>query len=335
MRVHSNQILPGLTAALTVLGASFGFAKDTVTMGASVSPEMLLPIMVAASKGCFASNNIELKMRMLGGPATRDALMAGEINFAAFHVAPVWIAVAKGLPFRFVSMYYNKEIFGVIASEKLKSSVNSMQDLKGLPGLTSTPGSASYAAASFFLKKSGLDISKDVQITYLASTDPKIWLNSIETGKVSYEAGVWEPTFTTAVRKGMAFSIFDPADAAQHARMYGGDVSTLGVVTTQDMIKSSPGVVKRFIRCIDVGLSEIPKASEKSLVDAMRSGGIALDPDDLSAVIQRIRNNFEATGKPSKSKYERAVSAYRQAGYLKMNMPFEDVVDTSILGAAP
>lgn len=326
-----------LTITTAVFFGTIGtaLARDAVTMGTSISPELLLPIFLANQKGCFANNNMDLKIRMLGGPATRDALMAGEVNFAAYHVAPVWIAVAKGLPFKFVSMYYSKEIFGAIAARKLADKVKSLQDLKQLHGLTSTPGSASYAATVFLLKKSGLDVNKDVQMTYVASTDPKIWLNSLETEKVSFAAGVWEPTFTAAVRNGIAFPIFDPANPAEHTKMYGGDVSTLGLVTTAEMIKSNRDLVKRATDCIGVGLAEIPNASDEALVEAMLNGGIALDRADLTAVIRRIRSNFELTGKPSKSKYERAMSAYLQSGYLQKPIAFEEVVDTSFAGVAP
>lgn len=323
----------GVTIKVDVAQAS---PKDPVNLGAAISPEMLLPILVAQQKGCFADHDIDFYFLPLGGSQTRDALAAGQINFALFHVAPIWIAVEKGLPFKFVSMFYTKEIFGMLASSALRARVKTVQDMKNLQGLTAVPGSASYAATIFFLKRYGLDANKDVQMTYVASTDPKIWLNALETQKVQFLGGVWEPVFSTAADKGLGFPIFDPADEKQHTEMYGGDVSTLGLVTTTNLIKENRALVKRMVDCVNVGLAAIPKASDDDLVNVMLADGtVKIDREDLKRVIQRIHGNYEPDGRPSKSKYERGVAAYIKGGYLKKDVPYEAVIDPSFAGAAP
>jgi ABC-type nitrate/sulfonate/bicarbonate transport system substrate-binding protein len=311
-------------------------SRESVNLGAAISPEMLLPVQVANQKGCFAEHGIDFHFLPLGGSQTRDALAAGQINFALFHVAPIWIAAEKGLPFKFVSMFYTKEIFGMLTGSAMRSRVSSVSSLRGLQGLTAVPGSASYAATTFFLKRNDLDPNKDVQMTYVTSTDPKIWLNAIETQKVQFLGGVWEPVFSTAIRSGIGFSSFDPADEKQHTAVYGGDVSTLGLVTTTNLISTNRALVKKVVDCVNVGLTDIPKESDDDLVQIMLADGtVKIDREDLKQVIHRIRGNYEPDGRPSKSKYERGVAAYLKAGYLKRDVPYEAVIDPSFTGTAP
>jgi ABC-type nitrate/sulfonate/bicarbonate transport system substrate-binding protein len=331
----ASAVLVG-AANLAASGTPKAESPQVVNLGAAISPEMLLPVLTAEKKGCFAEHGIDFHLLALGGAQTRDALAAGQINFALFHVAPIWIAAQKGLNFKFVSMYYTKEIFGMLVSSKLSDKIKTIAGLKGLDGLTAVPGSASYASTVFYLARHGLDANKDVQMTYVASTDPKIWLNAIETGKVQFLGGVWEPVFTAALLSGVAVSVFDPADPKQHTEMFGGDVSTIGLVTTADMIKTNRALVKQMVGCVGVGLADIPKESDDGLVDIMLADGVVqMDRNELKAMIHRIRGNYEPDGRPSKTKYERAVEAYVKSGYLKSPVPYDAVIDSSVAGAAP
>lgn len=331
----SRAVATALAVASVVVPVTVASAAATqqVNLGAALSPEMLLPVLVAQQNRCFATSGMDFRFLPLGGPQTRDALAGGQINFALFHVAPIWIADERGLQFKFVSMYYTKEIFGMLASSKLTPKVTAVSGLKGLRGLTATPGSASYAATVFFLKRYNLNPSSDVQLTFVGSTDPTIWLNALETQKVQFLGGVWEPVYTAAINKKIGVPLFDPANAEQSNKMYGGDVSTLGLVTTAAVIKSAPQLVKKVVSCVDAGLSAIPKASDDQLVEAMRANGVfKLDQADLKAVIRRIRGNYQRDGRPSKENYDRAVKAYLEAGYLKKAVPYSEVVDPNFAG---
>jgi len=255
------------------------------------------------------------------------------VNFGMLHVAPVWISVQKKLPIRFISMYYTKGIFGVLVSNKLKSRVKAIDDLKGLKGLSFVPGSASYAVSAFYMNRSGLNIQNDVQMTFVSSADPRVWLNSIETGKVDFLSGVWEPTFSTAIRRGKVYPILDPSEPKVQMQTFGGDISTLGVVTTLKVIKNDPKLVKDVIAAVDEGLAFIHRSSIDELAKlCLDTKLVSMQKEILASLLSKIRGNFEKTGLPSVSKYNRAVDAYRRGGFLKKNIPFDDVVATAISG---
>ena len=325
-------ILP-ILSIFAVLNASARAQDKTVVFGSTVSFEGLLPVVVAWQKGYFKKRNLGFKFVLLGGAKTRDALASGEVNFGMLHTAPVWISVQRKLPIRFISMYYTKGIFGVLVSKKLSSRVKTIDDLKGLRGLSFVPGSASYAVSAFYLNRSGLNIQNDVQMTFVSSADPKVWLNSIETGKVDFLSGVWEPTFSTAIRRGKVYPLLDPSEPKVQMQAFGGDISTLGVVTTLKVIKNEPKLVRDVIAAVDEGLAFIHRSSIDELVKlSLDTKLVSMEKEFLASLLSKMRGNFEKTGRPSISKYNRAVDAYRRGGFLKKNIPFDDVVATAIAG---
>jgi ABC-type nitrate/sulfonate/bicarbonate transport system substrate-binding protein len=330
MTTRRNILTGGLTLGATLALSDLAraqAAKEKVRMGATISLEMILPVLVAWQKGHFTSKGIDFEFISLGGAQTRTALAAGEINFSMFHIAPVWIAVENGLPFRFISMYTTKEIFGVLVRKDLADSVKSMNDLRGMRGMCFTPGSASYAVSAFYLKRGNLDITKDVKMTFVSSADPKIWINAVETGKVDFLSGVWEPIFTVALDRGKVAPLLDVTVPRQHDEILGGDVATLGVVTTTSLIESNPKLVKDVMAAVNQGLTDLLRSSTKELAEmSLATGVVKMDPDLLTRILDRVRHNFEVDGRPSVSKYARAVDVYLEGGYLKKPVPFESVV---------
>jgi ABC-type nitrate/sulfonate/bicarbonate transport system substrate-binding protein len=331
----SIKFVLSIVSILVALNVSARAQEKTIVFGATVSLEGILPVLVAWQKGYFKKRNLGFKFVRLGGAKTRDALAAGQVNFGMLHTAPVWTAVQKKLPIRFISMYYNKGIFGVLVSEKLKATVKNIGDLKGLKGLSFVPGSASFAVSAFYLNRNGLNIQKDVKMAFVSSGDPKVWLNAIETGKVDFLTGVWEPTFSTAVRRGKSYSLLDPSHPKVQKEAFGGDISTLGVVTNLKVIKDDPKLVKDMIAAVDEGLTFIHGSSIDELVKlTLDTKLVNLKPEFLASLLSKMRGNFEKTGRPSVSKYNRAVDAYLKGGFLKKRIPFGDVVATSIAGSS-
>ncbi|MGE0753492.1 MAG: hypothetical protein AB7K64_23230, partial [Variibacter sp.] len=147
------------------------------------------------------------------------------------------------------------------------------------------------------------------------------------TGKADFLSGVWEPIFTTAIDRGKVAPLLDVTVPRQHDEILGGDVATLGVVTTTSVIDSNPKLVKNVMAAVDQGLTDLRRSSAKELAEmSLATGVVKMDPDLLTRILDRIRHNFEADGRPSISKYGRAVDVYLEGGYLKKPVPFESIV---------
>ena len=336
----------GLRASAVILGLAMIMALNApadaqemrkVKFGTAVSLEALLPIFVAQQKGYLKEQGIDLEILRLGGARTRDALAAGEVTFGMLHVAPVWISAQRGLKIKFFSMYYTKEIFSILINAKMQDKIKSVKDLKGMTGMTWAPGSAAHAASVYLLNAGGgLDLGKDLKMSYVATGNPKVWLNAIETGKAQVLMATFEPLFTVGVSRGSVVPLLDPTDPKQHEKWYGGDANTLGIVTTEKTIQGDPKLVLGMVRAIDKGLAYIANASADELAGiTIASKLISMDRKLLASTLKKIAPNYEPDGRPSVSKYDRAVEIYIKGGFLKAPIAFDKVANTSITGRAP
>ena len=328
--------------AVAISLASIGQASaakemKTMVLGSTIAVEALLPVFVAWQKGFLKEEGLNFKFVLLGGSKTRDALAAGQTNFGMLHVAPVWVAQRRKLNIKFVHMYYKKGLFGILISSRLKDKVKTIADLKGLKGMTFIPGSASHAVSVYYLSLGGLKIDRDVKFSYIATADPKVWHGALETGKVDILSGVWEPILGLGVSRGIAFPLLDVSNPDQHQKFFGGDINTLGLVIRGDTIDKDPELVMSAIRAMDRALTYMRTATNDELADLTMATKLSVGGDRARVlkIVSKIRGNFEADGRPSVSKYNRAMNIYMKGGFLKKPISFDQVVDSRFTGRSP
>jgi NitT/TauT family transport system substrate-binding protein len=299
---------------------------EKVNYGTVITLEGDLPLMIAQKKGFFADEGLEVNVVILGGALTREALLSGDVKFALLHVSALWPAVQKGLPLKFISLVYTKEIFSVVASDRLKGQAKSLSDLKGRRVMAFAPGGASYAAAVYYFKQAGMDLTKDVELITVSTGDPRVWMNALQTGKVDALAATWDPTVSTVLAHGLGFLLLDIRDPAVHERLIGGDSTTIGIAVTESTIKDNPELVQRFQRALNRGLAHIHGATPEELATLVESTGLVqLDKALLTKNIASMKPNYPRNGVPSRAAYDRASKMYVEAGYLKEAVPFESV----------
>ena len=316
-----------------VWNAAPAVAKDKIIYASTTTLQGDLPIYVAMNKGFFKDAGIDFTIKILGGSKTRDSIAAGDANFGLLHVAVVWIAHQKGLKIKFISMYYTKGLFGILVHNKHKDKVKTLQDLKGLRVMTFIPGAAAPSALSYYFARAGIDEKRDVKMTYVSSVDPRVWYNALESGKVDVLGALWDPGFSLALKRGTMYALLDHRDKAQHDKWIGGDVNTLGTVVHARTIKENPALVRKMVEVVDRALGYIQQASIAELVEVTQEAGILRgSKEDLAVMIRGAKPNFTKSGAPSVSNYNRAVEMYMKGGFLKKNVSFDEIVDSSFAG---
>ena len=91
-----------------------------------------------------------------------------------------------------VAATHDREIFSLVVRNELKDEVKTVADLKGKKVGFSTPGAGSWAFASAYLQKAGLNPETDLEFVSLGG-DAGVIYSALETGKVDAMAS-WEPT---------------------------------------------------------------------------------------------------------------------------------------------
>lgn len=302
----------------------------TVRWGGTPSIELETPLFVAISQGYLADEGLKLESPMMGpGPRVREALAAGELDFADVGTFTYIVGRQAGLKQRIVFEYYTKEIFSLFVSSKMQDKIKTVADLKGQTIITSALGSSSHMAGLAFLDKAGLKGS-DVSFAGLGSADPATMITAMESGQ--FAGGVfWEPTSTFLIDRKVAFPLIDIRDPAAHERWIGKNASSMVLAVSEDLLAKRPEVVERAVRALKKATSFIQTHSANEVAAATASQ-FKMDPAVLTRILEPIKANFSRDGSLSKSGLDVEVDLAFGGGAIKKKLTFDEMVDTKFAG---
>lgn len=341
--VHITRWGAALLLALSLMGsmaaAGPGFFYRLLLPGA-LAPEQNLPAIVADSKGFFQEEGIELAAFVLGSGGTlRAAMIAKEFDFGLFAFVHIPIARIAGSRWKAVASLHDKEIFTLVVRSELKDKVKTVADLRGLRVGFSSPGAGAWAAASLYLKKSGLDPLKDVQFFPLGA-DAGVIYTALKTGRVD-AFPTWEPTTTRVLEDGIAVPLVPIWEPSEHRKWYGEKALALALVTREDVIARNPGLVRRVVNVHKKALEFIRATrSSRELADVVLASPWGaeqfkgVDPAILIKMIDRIKGGF-GNGCLSKSGFQNEMDIAVEFQLVRGAITFEEFADTRYAGACP
>jgi NitT/TauT family transport system substrate-binding protein len=305
-----------------------------------VSFELNLPSLIAYANGYFKDEGIEITDFVLGsGGIQRTAVIAKEYDFGLFGFIHVPIARNAGSPWKAVLSLHDREIFGLVVRNELKSKVRKVSDLRGLKVGFSSPGAAAWYVGSLFLKNAGLNPEKDVKYIALGG-NPAVIYTALKTGKVDAFVS-WEPTTTRVIDEGVAFPLIRIWDLKEHKKWIGGDKAlSMALITREDVIKTKPDLVRRMVEAHKKALKFIRDASSAEITDVvLKKPKTAQQFKGLSrpmviALIDRIKPGF-GNGCLSRSGFETEMKLATEFKIVKRAISFEEFADTRFAGACP
>ncbi len=314
--------------------------KDKVKIPGVVSYELNLPSLVAYAKDHFGEENIEVEDYVLGsGGTVRQAVIAKEYDFGLFAFVHVPIARQANSPWKMILSTHDREIFSLVVRKELEGRVKTVADLKGMKVGFSTPGAGSWAFASAYLKKAGLNPDTDLQFVSLGG-DASVIYSALQTGKVD-AFSAWEPTTTRAIDNNVVFPLISIWKDADHKQWVGSDNALgFGLVTREDVIKSKPDLVKRMVAAHKKGLDFIRANSAETLADLVlgnpktKQQFEGLDKKTVVEIIDRIKPGF-GTGCLSRSGFKAEMDLSVEYQLVKAPITYEEFADPTWASACP
>jgi NitT/TauT family transport system substrate-binding protein len=213
-----------------------GLAAETVSVRLSYTPFAAhIPIYVAKAKGYYDAAGLDVQI--LPGRGSTFAAMtvgAGKEEFGVSDAAAVLAARAKGVPIIAVANLQQDNGVALIATEK--SGITKVEDLKGR-NVGVLPGSTTTIFIQALLKKHGMTLDDVAPVTWRPGTDLPLLLE----GKIDAEATVYNNEVIT-------WSIEHPELKLKVWTMasLGFDTPGYALVTSEDLAKAKPKVVKDF-----------------------------------------------------------------------------------------
>lgn len=301
-----------------------------ITWGTTPALELTLPLYVAMSQGYFEQEGLKLDSPLIApGVRLREALAAGDIEFAENTTTTLIIGRQAGLDQRAIYQYYTKELFSLYVPTRLKDEIKTVADLKGRTIAVTALGTGAHMDAMMFMRKAGVD-PKDVTFVGLNSADPATLLTALDSG--DFDAVIlWEPTSTLARERGTGFPIIDIRDDATHTQYVGGESASEVLFVTEDFIKEKPEVIRAAVAALDKSMTFIRENSAEA-VAAATAKYYNMDADQLARILGPIKDNYPVDGKISRAGMEIAIDIPRQGGLLKKEVTFDDLVDPQFAG---
>jgi NitT/TauT family transport system substrate-binding protein len=249
--------------ALTVFAALL-MAAATASPAAAADKVVLMlnwyvygehaPFYYGKAKGFYAAEGIDLEIQEGRGSAiTTQAVAAKTVDFGYVDVPTMIKAAVKGAPVSSVGVLLQTNPMAVMGfAEK---NIRKADDLRGKT-VAVTPGDSPSQIWPLFLKKAGLKESD----MHIVAGDPQTKLNAVINGRADVLTGY-------PMDQGMKIKDATGKDVYPvRWADYGITMVSSGLITYEEMIKSKPDLVRRFMA-----------ANTKSVQEAVKDPGGAVD----------------------------------------------------------
>lgn len=308
-------------------------AAELVRLAAPMSP-ILVGTYIPKAKGFYSQEGLKVTSSWAGGARSRDGLFAKDYDFIIATVDTAAIARSKGMRFKIVAPIYERELFSLFASKKMRGA-DHPSDLKALlkgarVGMAGF-GGGGWVFATTIYRKLGLDSKKDMVAVNLGGATQN-YLGALRTGSVD-AAVIWEPIITIAQMAGLALPLVDTRNSETHNRFFGKEVLTSTLITREDVIKEHPDLVRRMVGAVMKANAFARHASSRELAKLampFMKGG-SLDMAGLTKMIAGSRAGFPLGG-IGVSEFQTKMKQLVELGIVKKAIPFDELVDTSFAG---
>ncbi len=316
---------------------AFAFAGLAGTAHAADRPSLLvaepvhgisyLPLYVAIHKGYFAEQGIDVKVITIeSGSGHTNAVLSGQAF--AFIGGPEHDAFAKlkGAELRAVVNVVDRgNVYFVAPKGKEPTAGESMaQYFKGKTIAPGPFGGTPNSITRYLLKKYGLDATSDVKLveTMSSAVGATIKAGQAQIGNVN------EPYIARGEREGLWAEPFlnIPKDLGPYA------YSTLNV--RLDSMQKTPELVQKFVNGVSAGLQFTISHPDEALAVAKMEFP-TMSEEDLKATIDRTVADqlWSQDGGISQKSWQTAQSVVREAGILKQDVAYDDIIDMRFVNA--
>lgn len=217
--------------AFVGIGQSAHAQTQKVRISISSRSNTSVPYYVAASRGFFRDEGMDVEIIQANPRLGVMALMNGDVSFTGTFVSTVR-GILSGFPLKIVLVAFKKGVYYLIAHP----SVKDVQDLKGKKlGVSSIRG-ADHLVAEELLKSKGLN---PALMQPVALGDTSVRLQSVITGAV--DVTTLSPPHDLMAQKAGVKVLAGPPEVGMPAS---------GMITSDRLIKENPAFVRRGVRAL-------------------------------------------------------------------------------------
>lgn len=329
MKRYLTAVASVLTLA-TVLWPSSTFAqsKKELVVTEPLHSTGYLPLYLAIRNGYFGENGLEVKVTIIdSGSGHTNAVLSGQAF--AFIGGPEHNAFAKlkGGELRSVVNVVDRGMVYLVSAKGQKPAAGqSVADfVKGKRIAVSFYSNTPNSVLRYLLKTWNLNAKTDVTLLEMASSAV---IAPVKAGQANIAVAT-EPLVTRGVRENVWEEPFVNVPKELGPLAY----STLNVRFAS--IKEDPETVRKFVRAIVKGLTFLYEKPEEAFQVA-RKEFPTMPEADLKATMDRSFADaiWSKDGLISEQSWKTAEAVSREAGLLKQNVAYDQIIDMQFVKAA-
>ena len=234
----NRSVLKGCLCLIVLFSPASKAEPRVVNMAVSARSLAQVAHYVADQKGYYREEGLEVRLILMSTPIAAQALIAGNVEFTGVS-GGVLPAAVGGAPLRFVFSGFYRPMFWLYARPEIRT----ISALKGKKVAVSGLGSGPATLLLEYLKKHGLDGTRDLTILSLGVTPTRF--AALSNGSV--EAAILIPPFTFAAEE---------AGMRELVSFIKEDFVELqgSIILRDELLKSDPLLVEKFTRATLKGL---------------------------------------------------------------------------------
>ena len=280
------------------------------------------PLYVAASKGFFADEGLELEIVTGGGSdASMTALLAGEADFALMGPETGVYVINEGKTDHPVIIGQLTKRDGSFLLGRDPVDEFSWEMLRGKSVIGGRPGGMPYMTLMYVLDKNGLTPGTDVEV--ISNIQFNLMGGAFEGGTGDFVT-LFEPTASNFQANGSGYIV-------ANIGLESGEVPYTAFMTAPETIKNDPDLVMKFIRAIVKAQKWVADSTDAQIAEAMHPFFPDTDIPTLEKVAKSYRetDSWMTTPIMTEESFSRLLDIMEFNGVLKSRIDFSELVDNS------
>ncbi|MDN4075417.1 ABC transporter substrate-binding protein [Fictibacillus terranigra] len=271
-----------------------------------------LPFYVAAKKGYYLKNNLNIKFTYVqGGVLALRGLQTGDFHFISSLPESVITGVAEGANVKIIGTLDNQSMYSIYVSKDIKE----LRDLKGKAAAGMVTGNGTNIQLEYWLRKQGLEPNKDVRI--INAGDNAERLQALQQGEAAVTI-LSPPTDLKADELGLKrFLMRDELKTYNHNM-----VSANG-----DLIKNHPEVVYAFMSAQADAVEFIKNETNRNEVIQIVMDELQMEKTDAEKSFDFVLPALAEKGKINMDGVKWAMDTVKAAKVSEKKVALDQLVD--------
>jgi sulfonate transport system substrate-binding protein len=330
------RVVWGIALALTMLAASAIPSRGTekIKISVPIAATTFAPLYHAREAGYFTEAGMEVEIVVIPGPASLQAVIAGDSQFALIPGTYQLMAQEKGQRVQAVMSVLTRNSINIVMHKEAAKQkgitersplIDKIKALKGLRLAASTPGSISHQVFVYYLIKAGLEPQRDAEIVGLGSEPARI--AALEQRHIDVFASA-SPAPESVVSRGFGLMVVDNAagedpDFAEFMM----DV----LVTMPETIKRQPALIRKVVGALLKSNTWLLDHPVEQGLPYMKAALGRHDDAVILLGLQKTRLGIPRDGRVTERAVTLTQEFLRKVGALKTVIPYDHLVTHEFL----